>query len=90
MQRIIGTGVTLLLVMWIGTAALAQGAPAAGAGAAILPGQAIGTFHLGQDVTQVVTTKSANPFRGRYPRQQSHGLLLAPQAHRRDRRQNDE
>jgi hypothetical protein len=55
-QRIIGTGVTLLLVMWIGTAALAQGAPAAGSGAAILPGQAIGTFHLGQDVTQVVTT----------------------------------
>src|SRR5580658_6448415 len=57
-QRIMGACITLLLVMWGGTAALAQGAPAAGAGAAILPGQAIGTFHIGQDVTQVVTALS--------------------------------
>jgi len=56
MQRIIGTSAALLLVMWVGTAALAQGTPAAGATTPILPGQAVGAFHLGQNVSEVVTT----------------------------------
>jgi len=55
-RRIIGTGVMLLFVAWAGTAALAQGTAAAGTTGAISPGQAIGSFHLGQDVTQVVTS----------------------------------
>ena len=49
-RRFAGAGVTLLLVVWAATAAFAQNT------SSIQPGQAVGTWRLGQDVTQLVTT----------------------------------
>ncbi len=55
MQRLIGFGLAVLLIGALAGTAAAQGTPA-GAGAPIVPGQALGSFQLGQDVDAVVTS----------------------------------
>jgi hypothetical protein len=71
-RQLVGAGAALWFVVWAATAAFAQGTPSAPAqtapnapaqtapnasgSGAIEPGQAVGNYRLGQDVTQLVTT----------------------------------
>jgi hypothetical protein len=52
MRRAIGVGLALLLT--VGTSALGAAQRASAADEGIIPGQAIGTFHLGEDLSDVV------------------------------------
>jgi hypothetical protein len=52
MRRMIGTGTAFVLVMWAVTAAYAQ-APAGGM--SIMPGQSVGAYHIGQDISVLVS-----------------------------------
>lgn len=56
MRHLFAVGLAVWISAWMVAIAWAQTTPAPSAGAGILPGRAIGSFQIGEDISQAVTT----------------------------------